>query len=366
MTTARATGATARRMRRRELDPLESYRNASDEALVASASAGDTAAFNALIERYGSMIRAVCRRRLRSEHDVEDAVQETLARAVAALPTLRDGRCVGGWLRTIASRCAIDQCRRSVIPVDELDDLVDEGARPEDRVLLDDDAKELHAHLAGLSDRDRGALWMRDAEGAPVADVARFLGVTEGSARVALTRARHKLRAAYGNLVLTPLFALRDWTRRFRHPVGSETAVTAAIAQASLAVALVVMPGSGAGGSGPGATDLSGAVHLLASHEVAAAPAALVPDGSAVRLGAEATSAQADTSGAEPPTVAAPWAGTDLGPLVVDDRPPESADSERVDVDDDSDLVSVTLELHFETTTPDVLAEAPVQIGGAS
>ncbi|MBW3664397.1 MAG: sigma-70 family RNA polymerase sigma factor [Actinobacteria bacterium] len=371
MTTARATGATARRMRRRELDPLDSYRHASDEVLVASASAGDGAAFNALIERYGSMIRSVCRRRLRNEHDVEDAVQETLARAVAALPTLRDGRCVGGWLRTIASRCAIDQCRRSVIAVDELDDLVDEGARPEDRVLLDDDAKELHAHLAGLSDRDRGALWLRDAEGAPVADVAHFLGVTEGSARVALTRARHKLRAAYGNLVLTPLFALRDWTRRFRHPVGSETAVTAAIAQAGLAVALVVMPGSSAGGSGPGAVDLSDTVHLLASHEVATAPALSTPtDGSVVRLPAEALSAgrvtAPDSSSVEPPTMDAPWADTELGPLVVDDRPPGGTDTERVDVEDGSDVVSLTVELHLEATTPDVLADAPLQIGGTS
>jgi RNA polymerase sigma-70 factor (ECF subfamily) len=356
-------------MRRRELDPLDSYRNVTDEVLVASASAGDTAAFNALLERYGSMIRSVCRRRLRNEHDVEDAVQETLARAMAALPTLRDGRCVGGWLRTIASRCAIDQCRRNPILIDEFDDIVDQGVLTEDRAVLADEAHELHVHLAGLSDRDRGALWLRDAEGLPVADVARFLGVTEGSARVALTRARHKLRAAYGNLVLAPLFALRDWTRRFRHPLGSESAVTAALAQASLAVALVVAPGAGSPAPANGAVDLADGVHLLASHEVAPAPPAAT-DGSAVRLRTAALTTDAtatqDGSAPDPPTVASPWADTEVGPLIVDDRPPGESDTQRLDVEDDADVLSVELEIQFDSEAPDVLAEAPVQIGGAA
>lgn len=354
MTTARARGTTAKRLRRRELDPRDRYRSVLDEVLVASARAGDEAAFEALIERYGSMMRAVCRRHLRNEHDVEDAFQDTVLRAMSALPTLRDPRCVGGWLRTIASRCALDLCRGVTYASDDLTEMVDEAPTPEEHVVADFEAAQLHRHLDELTERDRGALWMRDAEEAPVSDIASFLGVTEGSARVALTRARHKLRAAYGQLVLAPLFAFRGWSRRFRNPVATEGAWGAALAQASLAVALIVVPTAGLDGDGATADATAPSVHLLASHDFASAAPTVdtVLDGSATRLRADA--AEVATAAAAPAdvgdgTLDAPWADTDVGPVEIDDRPPAGADTKRVDVADDDAPVSLGVDLVVET-----------------
>jgi hypothetical protein len=145
--------------------------------------------------------------------------------------------------------------------------------------------------------------------------------------------------------------------------------VTAALAQASLAVALVVAPGVGSPAPANGALDLTDGVHLLASHEVAPVPAAAT-DGSAVRLRTTALATGAtiteDGSAAEPPTVDAPWADTEVGPLIVDDRPPGESDTQRLDVEDDADVLSLELEIQFDSEAPDVLAEAPVQIGGAA
>lgn len=217
----------------------------SDAQLVALARRGDRAAADALISRHLETVQAVCRSRLSSPHDVNDAVQDTFVRALSKLDRLRDPDRVAPWLRAIAARVCVDQYRATrhmvVVPSPGAEH-ADLGRGPEDHAVGVDVARNLHVKLQTLSQRDRRALWLRDAEGLPVPDVARDLGLTEGSARVLLTRARHRLRASYQGLAGV---ALAGWIRlRDRAAaLGSDTGFdvrAAAVAQAAVATAIVV------------------------------------------------------------------------------------------------------------------------------
>ena len=216
---------------------------ASDAELVELARAGDGAAFGQLFGRHDTRVVAVCRQRLRSASDVDDAVQESFARALANLHQLRDPASFGPWVRSIAVRACMDQHRaaRRVVALDaegqsEVEDL---EPRPDEVAESTERQESIRESLRELGARDRHALWMRHVREAPVSVVASELGMTEGSTRVMLARARQRFRtAAAGITVLVPP-TRRQWLRDVAHmPMPAMDAV-------AMAVALTIAAGVG-------------------------------------------------------------------------------------------------------------------------
>src|SRR5438445_11474528 len=59
-------------------------------------------ALEELVRRYAPMVWGVCRRVLRSDHDVEDAFQATFLVLVRKAASIRPRRMVGNWLYGVA------------------------------------------------------------------------------------------------------------------------------------------------------------------------------------------------------------------------------------------------------------------------
>lgn len=221
----------------------------SDTELVLAARAGDEGARRDLFSRHVDTVRAVCASRLDSAHDVADAVQETIVRALSRLQQLDDPSRVDAWLRAIAARVCVDQGRqraRVVYLADPAADRTSVDPDPIDVLVAAEDAARVRQQLGQLRERDRRALWMRDAIGLSIAELAGDLGLTEGSVRVLLTRARKRLRETYhgvGGLILVSgarlrqrLAALGDLT-----PVDVRAAVAAQFVL-TVAVGVTVSP----------------------------------------------------------------------------------------------------------------------------
>ena len=216
--------------------------------LAERAISGDRLALEELIRLHQHRVIAVCRARLRRPEDVDDAVQETFIRALKYVHQLRDPESFGPWLRTIAGRVCVDIARdRSRRHASVLEDTaIDAGARPDEAMEVAEEQRRVHAALQGLGERDRQALWLRHGVEAPISQIAEELGVTEGSARVLLTRARIRLReVASGMAAVIPL-PWRRWARTQLDHLAERPDIAVTFGNLAMAAGLVLLPMVGA------------------------------------------------------------------------------------------------------------------------
>ena len=80
---------------------------ASDAELVVVALAGNTQAFDVLVNRYRRAMLTVAQQIVRNATDAEDVVQDAFLRAFEALPQLADLNRFGAWLHSITRNRAL-------------------------------------------------------------------------------------------------------------------------------------------------------------------------------------------------------------------------------------------------------------------
>jgi len=173
----------------------------TDGELVELALAGDATAFASL---YRANVRAVSRvvhDNVANRDVAADLVQEVFARALERLSTLREPDRFRPWLLAIARHAVVDQHRsraRNPVGLDEesLAEPAQRGPSMEEVAELTELAELVAGCVAGLSRRDATAIGLVTHLGFSPADVAAALGVTPGTAKVIVHRARHRLRDA--------------------------------------------------------------------------------------------------------------------------------------------------------------------------
>ena len=150
----------------------------------------DEAAFVALVRRHGRMVLGVCRRILRHEHDAEDAFQATFLVLARKAASVVPREAVGNWLYGVAYRTALEARtvnarrrgkERHVRDMPER--AVGSGELGELREVLD-------RELSRLPDKYRLPMVLCELEGRSRQEVARQLGLPEGtlSSRLATGR----------------------------------------------------------------------------------------------------------------------------------------------------------------------------------
>lgn len=163
--------------------------------LVESARRGDHEAFEALAISAGDRLYAVARLILRAADLAEDAVQEALVRAWQQLPSLRDPDRFDAWLyRLVVNACA-DQGRQlrrfsqQVRPLPLDASIGDETGSIADR-------EQLERAFGRLKPEQRAVIVLHYYSGFSAAEIARILGIPEGTARSRLHYATEAMRAA--------------------------------------------------------------------------------------------------------------------------------------------------------------------------
>ena len=169
----------------------------SDARLVDRVRAGDTSAFSTLYRSYAPEVGRAVRTRLHDPESVADAVQETFTRALEQLDGLRDTSRFRPWLLAIGKNTAVDQLRLRAksTHLDEDDDATESSEPgPEAVAEVRELARLVSGCVAGLSSRDATAVTLVADLGFSPAEVADALGVTRGTAKVIVHRARRRLR----------------------------------------------------------------------------------------------------------------------------------------------------------------------------
>src|SRR3954447_13279861 len=88
------------------------YARGPDDELLKRFRAGDTLAFEAILERYSRTIYNFTYRFLGNADDAEDATQQTFVQAFESLPGARAETPLRPWLFQVARNKAIDMLRR--------------------------------------------------------------------------------------------------------------------------------------------------------------------------------------------------------------------------------------------------------------
>ena len=85
----------------------------SDAELVQRCRAGNTDAWNELVERFSRYVYAVCTRGYRlSEEDADDVFQEVFTRVFTHLDTLRNDAALRPWIAQLTRRLCLDSIAR--------------------------------------------------------------------------------------------------------------------------------------------------------------------------------------------------------------------------------------------------------------
>jgi RNA polymerase sigma-70 factor, ECF subfamily len=176
---------------RKQIDKVEAD-------LVRRAMSGDREAFGQIMERYAGPARRLCRAILRDLEDADDAAQDAFLSAWVKLGQYDPRRPLGPWLMRIVANAAKDRRRRrEVRRTDELSESMPSSAAGPDREAHRRLLQEVLMNaLAELPDRYRAAVVLYDVEGYSHAEIAKIIGVPEGTVRSDVFHARRMLRQA--------------------------------------------------------------------------------------------------------------------------------------------------------------------------
>ena len=171
----------------------------SENELIRLAADGEARAIRALYDRYAPRVYAVVRRIAGDDDLAQDYAQEAWIRAIRALPTFRGDARFSTWLHRIAVNAALQALRKSETrrkregPVP---DHIPVAPQRSDALLQ----KRLEGALDALPEGMRRVLILHDVEGYTHEEIGDTLGVTSGTSKSQLFKARAKMRDLLSSL----------------------------------------------------------------------------------------------------------------------------------------------------------------------
>jgi RNA polymerase sigma-70 factor, ECF subfamily len=182
--------------------------NGSDRDVVVAVRQGNRDAFGRLVSIYQGRLFGLVLMMLRDRAGAEEVTQDAFVRAYTHLARYDEGRPFYPWLASIAVRLAqnwlVGRGRTVRREGTALESAPEPGAEPAvlSRLEADERRRELWDAVSSLSSGERTAVMLFYRDEMAVGDVARALGVTAGTVKTLLFRARRHLRERLGTASL--------------------------------------------------------------------------------------------------------------------------------------------------------------------
>jgi RNA polymerase sigma-70 factor (ECF subfamily) len=165
----------------------------SERADVALAAAGDQGAFERLYRLHAARVHSLVRRMVASEGDADELTQDVFVRVWQRLSSYRGDAAFGTWLHRLAVNLVINWQRsatrsRRLFSDDAEVELTPARSRSPESVM------DLENALGMLPAGARRVFVLHDVEGFRHEEIAGMLGVTTGTTKAQLHRARMLMR----------------------------------------------------------------------------------------------------------------------------------------------------------------------------
>jgi RNA polymerase sigma-70 factor (ECF subfamily) len=174
---------------------------------------GNTGELQDVVSRYLPMLYRRAHRYVGDPHDAEDAVQDALLSAFKHLDQFKGTAKMATWLTTIVTNCALSQLRKRPrqphLSLDEpvgedqdyfvSDRLADTRPNPESECIKSDLHGNLMQSVMELSPSMRKVIQLCDLDGLTTREAAQILGLSRGTVKAQVWRARTKLKRIASN-----------------------------------------------------------------------------------------------------------------------------------------------------------------------
>jgi RNA polymerase sigma-70 factor (ECF subfamily) len=183
-----------------------------DSLYIEQTLAGDSSAFDRLIERYKSRLFSVIYHIVNHNEDAYDLTQEAFLRAYKSLKSYQGKANFYTWLYRIAVNHALNFKKRRKdslsISLNEFDQQIEKDRvfkelivheKASKSLLLTELQEKLNDSLGKLSEEHRAVVVLHDVEGLPHGDIAKIMGCSEGTVRSRLHYAHLQLKTLLAN-----------------------------------------------------------------------------------------------------------------------------------------------------------------------
>ncbi len=171
-----------------------SPRRQTDARLVRRAVKGEDGAFAAIFERYGQELYRYCRAILGNPEDAQDAVQNTMARAIRALPGEHRSLALRPWLYRVARNESINLMRLREKTVELTEALSPPVPAADIRAEHREAVRTLVSDLASLPEAQRSALVLHEMSGLSHTEISEAMQRSPRASRQAIYEARVALQ----------------------------------------------------------------------------------------------------------------------------------------------------------------------------
>lgn len=182
-------------------------RQATHGELLAQAAAGDEAAWNALVDRFGEMVWSVARGFRLDDATAKDVTQTVWLKLVENLDRIKDPERLPGWLVTTCRResLRVSKMRQRSMPSDFVYDVEDDSPSVESLLIEDERQRDLVEAFAGLDDDCRQLLRLLTVEPAlSYEEISTAIDRPIGSIGPTRSRCVDRLKAEMGRIRRSP------------------------------------------------------------------------------------------------------------------------------------------------------------------
>jgi len=178
-----------------------------DAELVARTQAGDPEAFDELVVRYSPRLYGLVYHMTSNHEDTNDLLQDVFAKAFRSIKGFQGKSSFYTWMHSIAVNMSINflkkRGRRLTMSLDDVDAGVQNdaefieattGSDPSHAANLSELQQRLNEAMQKLSHEHRAVVTMFDIQGMPHAEIAKILGISEGTIRSRLFYAHRQLQ----------------------------------------------------------------------------------------------------------------------------------------------------------------------------
>ena len=178
-----------------------------DNRLVARAQAGEPEAFDALIVKYSPRLYGLVYNMTSNHEDTNDLLQDVFAKAYRSIAGFRGKSSFYTWIHSIAVNMTINflkkRGKRFHMSLDDVDLRIEDdkefieltaSSNPVREANLAELQKRLNEAMMKLSHDHRAVVTMFDIQAMPHAEIAKILGISEGTVRSRLFYAHRQLQ----------------------------------------------------------------------------------------------------------------------------------------------------------------------------